>query len=123
MRADEHVRTARDFLVRSDQYFAVDDRLQGSEKLWGAAAHSILALSRIRRWSLGSHSRIRENAARISRELGESQLWTDFDSAERFHANFYHDYMTESDIDVERPLVHRFVNRVLSLPELTCVTV
>ena len=26
--------------------------------------------------------------------------------------------MTESDIGVERPLVHRFVNRVLSLPEL-----
>ena len=118
MRADEHVRTARSFLVRTDEYFAVDDRLQGSEKLWGAAAHSILALSRIRRWSLGSHSRIRENAARVSREMGESQLWTDFDSAERFHANFYHDYMTESDIGVERPLVHRFVHRVLSLPEL-----
>ena len=119
MRADEHARTARDFLIRSDQYFAADDRLQGSEKLWGAAAHAILALSRMRRWSLGSHSRIRENAARVSQELGESQLWTDFDSAERFHANFYHDYMTESDIDVERPLVHRFVNRLLSLPELT----
>ena len=58
------------------------------------------------------------SAARISRELGESHLWTDFDSAERFHANFYHDYMAESDIDVERPLVHRFVNRVLALPEL-----
>ena len=119
MRADEHVRTARDFLVKSDQYFDEDDRLQGSEKLWGAAAHAILALSRMRRWSLGSHSRIRENAARVSQELGESQLWTDFDSAERFHANFYHDYMTESDIDVERPLVHDFVNRLLSLPELT----
>lgn len=118
MRADEHVKTARDFLVRSDQYFAVGDRLQCSEKLWGAAAHAILALSRMRRRSLGSHSRVRENAARISRELGESQLWTDFDSAERFHANFYHDYMTESDISVERPLVHRFVHRVLSPPEL-----
>ena len=118
MQADDHVRTALDFLVRSDQYFAADDRLQGSEKLWGAAAHAILALSRMRRWPLGSHSRIRENASRLSRELGESHLSTDFDSAERFHANFYHDYMTESDIGIERPLVHRFVNRVLSLPEL-----
>ena len=119
MRADEHVETAWAFLARSDSCFADDDRLQGSEKLWGAAAHSILALSRVRKWPLGSHSRLRENADRLSIELGESYLSTDFDSAERFHANFYHDYLTESDIAVERPLVHRFVNRVLSLTELS----
>ena len=89
-------------------YFADGDRLQGSEKLWGAAAHAVLAVSRMRRWSLGSHSRIRENAARLSHELGESHLLTDFNSAERFHANYYHGYMTESDIGTERPLVHRF---------------
>lgn len=105
--------------MKSDQYFAVDDRLQGSEKLWGAAAHAILALSRMRRWSLGSHSRIRESAVRISRELGESHLWTDFDAAERFHANFYHGFMTDSDIRIESPLVRRFVSRVLALPELS----
>ena len=82
MRADEHVQTARDFLVRSDLYFADDDRLQGSENLWGAAAaHSILALSRLRRRSLGSHSRLRENADRLSMELGESHISTDFDAA------------------------------------------
>lgn len=118
MRADEHVETAWDFLARSDMYFADGDRLQGSEKLWGAAAHAILALSRMRRWPLGSHSRLRENADRLYIELGESYLSTDFDSAERFHANFYHGYMTDSDIGMERPLVHRFVNRVLALPEL-----
>ena len=106
------------FLARSDSYFADDDRLQGSEKLCGGAAHSILALSRMRRWPLGSHSRLRENTDRLSIELGESYLSTDFDSAERFHANFYHGYMTDSDIGMERPFVHRFVNRVLALPDL-----
>ena len=67
---------------------------------------------------MGSHPRLGESADRLSRELGELHLSTDFDSAERFHANFYHDFLTASDIGVERPLVHRFVNRVLSLPEL-----
>lgn len=118
MQADEHVQTARDLLVKSDLHFAYGDRIQGSEMLWGAAAHSMLALSRLRRWPLGSHPRLGENAARISMELGEPELSTDFNSAERFHANFYHDFMTASDIGVERPLIHRFVNRVLSLPEL-----
>ena len=118
MRPPEHARTARDLLVKSDLHFSDSDRLLGSELLWGAAAHSILALSRLRRWPLGSHPRLVESAHRLSRELGELHLSTDFDSAERFHANFYHDFMTASDISVERPLVHRFVNRVLSLPEL-----
>ena len=119
MRADEHVLAARDFLVRSDRDFADDDLLQGSENLWGAAAHSVLALCRLRRWPMGSHSRLRESADRLSAELGESYLSTDFECAERFHANFYHGYMTDLDIGDERPLVHRFVNRVLSLPELS----
>jgi hypothetical protein len=122
MCADEHVRTAGEFLIWSDRYFADGDRLQGSEVLWGTAAHSILALSRLRRWPVGSHSRLRENPDRRSIELGESHISTDFDAAERFHANFYHGYMTDSDIGIERPLVHRFVSRVLVLPELSGLT-
>ncbi len=122
MRTEEHIQTALEFLVRSDRYFAIEDRLQGSEKLWGAAAHAILAVSRARRWRLGSHSRLRENADRLSTELGEPIISEDFQVAERFHANYYHGYMTDSDIDIERPAVHRFVNRVLSLPELSGLT-
>lgn len=122
MRAEEHVETARDLLVKSDLHFADGDRLQGSEMLWGAAAHAILTVSRLRGWRLGGHARLCENASRLSGELGEPHLSTDFDAAERFHANFYHDYLTDSDISVERPLVHRFVNRVLALPELSNLT-
>ena len=118
MRADEHVQTARDLLGQSNWHFSNGDKFQGSETLWGAAAHAIMAVSRARRWRLGSHGRLCENAVRLSSELGESYLSTDFDAAERFHANFYHNFMTESDISTERPLVHRFVNRVLALPEL-----
>ena len=34
MLAQEHVRTAREFLDHADRLFAEGDRLQGSEKLW-----------------------------------------------------------------------------------------
>lgn len=118
MRTEEHVRTARDFLLRSDAYFAGGDRLQGSEKLWGAAAHAILAVSRIRGWGIGSHSRLKENAGRLSAELGEPDISDDFQVAEKFHANFYHDYYDDFRLNRDRATVHRFVYRVLSLPEL-----
>ena len=45
---EEDVQTAQDFLTKSDGYFAEDDVLQGSEKLWGAAAHSVMAMAQER---------------------------------------------------------------------------
>ena len=39
----KHVRTAQDFLVAADQEFTAGDVLQGSEKLWGAASHVVMA--------------------------------------------------------------------------------
>ena len=122
MRAPEHVQTARDLLVTSDQHFAIADRLQGSEMLWGAAAHAILAVSRSRRWRLGSHGRLKENADRLSFELSDTDIAEGFQVAEKFHSNFYHDYLDDFRIGRDRPLIHRFVNRLLSLPELDSIS-
>lgn len=105
-------------MVTSDQHFANGDRLQGSEMLWGAAAHAILAVSRTRRWGLGSHGRLKENADRLSSDLSDTAIAEGFQVAEKFHSNFYHDYLEEFRIRRDRPLVHRFVNRLLSLTEL-----
>ena len=118
MRAEEHLQAARDLLVKSDLHFADGDRLQGSEMLWGAAAHATLAVSRARRWRLASHGRLKENADRLSTELADQYISEGFQVAEKFHSNFYHDYLEEFRISRDRPLVHRFVNRLLSLPEL-----
>ena len=118
MQSGEHIQTAQDFLEKSDRYFADGDQLQGSEKLWGAAAHAILAVARIRGRRVGSHRRLREMADALAQEISEPLIAADFDAAERFHANFYHGYMTDYDIAAERPAVRRLVRRVLALPEL-----
>ena len=118
MQAEEHIQTAQDFLEKSDQYFADHDRLQGSEKLWGAAAHALLAVARTRGRPLGTHRRLREMADTLSQETGDPLIAANFDAAERFHANFYHNYMTDYDIQTERPPVRRLVLQILTLPEL-----
>ena len=43
MLVEEHVQTARVFLDESDTLFSEGDVLQGSEKIWGAAAHAVMA--------------------------------------------------------------------------------
>lgn len=118
MLMDEHIQTARDFLARASRYFDDGDRLQGSEKLWGAAAHAIMAVARRRGWRLGRHIELRENAEALALELDEPVLFQRFKVAEKFHANFYHGFMDAPQIESLRPAVQLFVNRVLALPEL-----
>ena len=112
----EHFQTAQDFLAASDSEFAAGDILQGSEKLWGAAAHAVMAVAQQRGWRFGDHRSLQAAANRLADELHEPRLAEQFSLAQKFHANFYHDFMQDYEIERDRPSVHLFVNRVLSLP-------
>ena len=116
MLSENHVQTARDVLVASDKEFEAGDYLQASEKLWGAASHAALALAKQK----GSRDN-RHRALRIMiREVAESEdapfLRAGFSVAEKFHANFYHNFLPPSEEFAEsRVVVHKFVDAVLSL--------
>ena len=58
-------------------------------------------------------------ADRLADELGDPLISSDFGLAEKFHANYYHDFMEEFQLQRDRLAVHRFVDRMLSLPELS----
>ena len=115
MLIEEHTRTARHFLTAGDDEIAAGDVLQGCEKLWGAASHAIIAVAQQRVWRYGSHGAMRANARMLSEEIGDNALMAGFEAAERLHANFYHGFMEDHEIDECRALVHNFVNRVLAL--------
>ena len=114
---DEPVQTAQDFLTKSDGCFAEGDVLQGSEKLWGAAAHAVMAMAQERGWDFGSHYAIRQVALRLADEMEDERISLGLGVAEKFHANFYHNFMEDSELDMNRPLAQRFVERILSLVE------
>ena len=112
---DDHVQTAQDFLTKSDSYFAEGDVPQGSEKLWGAAAHAVMAVAQERGWDYGSHYAIRQVALRLADEMEDERISLGLGVAEKFNANFYHNFMEDSELDMNRPLAQRFVGRILSL--------
>ena len=114
---DDHVQTAQDFLTKSDGYFAEGDVLQGSEKLWGAAAHAVMAVAQERGWDYGSHYAIRQVALRLADEMEDERISLGLGVAEKFNANLYHNFMEDSELDMNRPLAQRFVERILSLVE------
>lgn len=115
MLTEDHARTALAFLALSDREFAAGDKLQASEKLWGAAAHALMAIAMQNSRRLVSHNSFRDTAERLSDEHSDPSIEYGFAHAERFHRNFYHDDMTDYELNTLRPKVHDFVNRVVAL--------
>ena len=115
MLTQEHAQTALDFLAKADRYFEEGDQIQASEKLWGAAAHAILAVSIERGWPHTSHPAMKRAAERLSEEHGDPLIAAYFGIAEKYHIDFYHLAMTEEAWAADRPKVRDVVTRVLAL--------
>ena len=115
MNSQEHAQTACDFLVASDREFAAGDDLQGSEKLYGAATHVVSALAQQRGWQYRSHRSMKNAAFALEREYDDPFISSGFIAAERFHIHFFHQDLEDYEIELNRPVVHRFVNHMLAL--------
>ncbi len=117
MEHEDHLQTAREFLTASDREFLEGDKLQASEKLWGAATHAVMAAAVQRNWPCRSHRELKIAVERLATEYQDFLLHAGFTAAEKFHKNFYHDEMEDYEVAVDRPVVHQFVNRMVSLLE------
>lgn len=125
----EHRETAREFLREADEYFRQGDDLQGAEKMWGAAAHAVIAVCQQRGWRHRSHPAMGEAVTRIAnefREVGDEGtaaiLDGGFVAASNAHIHFYH-----RDMDLEggngqyferaKRVVEQFVERMVAISE------
>lgn len=84
----DHIQIAREFLDESDREFAVEKVLKGSEMLWGAAAHALIAVALQNGWPYNSHGAMKDVARRLPDIPKEPHWLSEFATAERFHINF-----------------------------------
>ena len=115
MQPREHVDEAQEFLAEADRKFEAGRGLQGSEMLWGAAAHMVIALAQQRGWPYRNHNAMKNAAKQLADEQDNPILGDDFEIAEKFHRNFYHSNMTGPEVNSDRPRVRRFVQRMRAL--------
>lgn len=106
---------AVDFLAQSDREFDAGDRRQGSEKLYGAATQAVIAAAKQRGWQYRSHRATKNATIRLADAYDDPFLSAGFVAAEKFHKNFFHDEMEDYEIVADRPIVHRFVHRLVAL--------
>lgn len=71
------------------------DRVQASEKYWGATAELLKIVAESRDWPHHRHRDLLVVVSRLYGETGDANLARDFDMAQALHANFYEDFMDE----------------------------
>ena len=114
MATSERTQVAKDFLDASDREFDAGENRQASEKLWGAATQAVTAMAEERGWDCGSHGAMKYAARRLAVEYEDPFLRHGFSIAEKFHGNFYHNFMEDLELEEDRPLVREFVERLLA---------
>ena len=112
---EQHAETAVEFLEKAERHFAEGDQIQASEKLWGAAAHAIMAVSLERGWPHTSHPAMKRAAERLADEHGDPLVASNFAIAEKYHRDFYHLFMEDEEWITDRSKIHDLVARVLAL--------
>ena len=117
MLVTEHIETAQKFLDDADREFEAGDILQASEKLWGAASHVVIAEMKRRGLEPRSHRAMVQWVKQFAVESEEPELSAGFSAARIFHSNFYNGWIEDNVFELDRPQVHRFVNRMLELTQ------
>ncbi len=97
-KVEEHLRISRQFLRQAQEEFAQGDRLQASEKAWGAAAHAVKAVAQQRGWQHDGHRYLFQAIDNIYRETGDSEILVLFRSANSLHMNLYENWQTDNSV-------------------------
>ena len=91
---------SRRFLEHARTCLAEGDRVQASEKVWGAAAHALKAIGEQRGWAHRGHANVLYIGEHLGREFDQEPLFLRcLSQAESMHINFYENQRDDNVID------------------------
>lgn len=96
---ETHEELSRRLLEHAEAMIAAGDRLQASDKMWGAVAHKIKAIAAERGWANRSHADTRAIVRHIAAQPDNRKISHLFRGvAEDAHRNFYDDTALIEDL-------------------------
>ncbi len=95
---EDHVQMGRRFLEQARIELDKGDRLQASEKVWGAVAHSLKAVGIQRGWVHDSHANVIAIGEHLAREFERDDFYDYVATAESMHVNFYENRREEDGV-------------------------
>ena len=109
--ADEYAALSRHFVLQAQEELDRGDRLQASEKAWGAAAHAVKAVAADSGWNHTSHRLLFDAIDQIARDNEAPALRSLFQTANSLHQNFHENWQPDG-------VVQDGINEVKQLVEL-----
>ena len=91
--SERYAELSRHFIGKADEYLRAGDRVQASEKGWGAVAEAIKSIAEQRGWNHQGHRLLNDVAFQLSVEWHRPDVRILFDAMEKLHINFYEDNM------------------------------
>ena len=91
--SERYAELSRQYIQRADEYLRVGDRVQASEKGWGAVAEAMKSIAEDRGWNHQGHRLLNDIAFQLSEEWRRPDVRILFDAMEKLHINFYEDNM------------------------------
>ena len=105
-------------MKQAEEELAKGDRLQASEKAWGAVAHQIKAIAERRGWEYAKHQHVFGVIRRIASETEDpKKVLQLFEIARGMHDNFYLDSTPLSYIEFQLGEVKELMD-ILTRPAL-----
>ena len=95
---ERYAELTRQYIARADEYLRAGDRVQASEKGWGAVAEAVKSIAEQRGWNHRGHRLLDDIVLQLSEEWERPDVRLLFDTAERLHINFYEDALATDAI-------------------------
>ena len=115
---EKYANLSRHFIEKADEYLVAGDRVQASEKGWGAVAEAIKSIAEQRGWNHQGHRLLDDIVLQLSEEWERPDVRLLFDTAERLHINFYEDALAADAIAARLDNVKTLLRELESLRAL-----
>jgi len=110
--AEHYQALSEKYLKDAKELLSKGDRVQASEKLWGATALAIKTVAAKRGLKLRKHGSLWEFIDRLSEESGDEELITLFNGANALHRNFYENEMTQRAVEITAKDIEKLIAKL-----------
>ena len=106
---EEHQVHSLRLMAHAEEQLDAGDRIQASEKAWGAVAHQLKVVADRRGWQYETHSDSHRVARRLSIELADPEIHILFRVATALHDNFYSDTIPIESLRLDIEAIKRLM--------------
>ncbi len=112
-RLEEHAQVVHEILSEAEREFANDDLVRGSRKLWEASAYVVAEAAKRRGWEYEGRRALWLAVRRLASERDDHLMAAQYIVPLRFSRIRERYEMEDWELEMEKPMVYDFVERVL----------